>query len=588
MEVTGTIRLEVDKLAQAGYREPYLLYAMGLRLRTLDYDTFQTDCLLDGGDDKKVDFFHLDLDTGVGTVAQSYASEDWNRMAAPSNKASDLNTALNWLLESELDEIPRDDVRAAATELRDGLQSGEIGRLDVFYVHNLPASDNVEAELGTAQRAGQRLLEQYSKEGAPPPECSVREASIEIVDEWRRSQHEAVSIEDQITLKSLVVPQKIETPEWRAALVTLPASVLVNLRLQYGDALFSANVRDYLGSRQSSRNINRQIERTVENQPANFWVFNNGITVLTRDFNLDRRSVNLQGIAIINGAQTTGSLAEAAARGKVNLDTAHVMVRIIKCNDPSLVDDVIRYNNTQNPIKAWELRVIDPVQRKLTQEFETLGITYQTRRGQSRRRGSDVIYEKLGPYLAAFYGDPGAAHRNKADLFENEGRYRQLFAEDTHVKNLLFIYRLGNAVSLAKTGLKQKVVANQATDDERTTYDYFRYGAFQFVVIYVCARVLGLWLEALDTRYLRRVSLQDKTLLDQAKSEEILRRVVEAVLIPIRQYVQDGQRDAYQAFRLQSGVDALANHARTLVQAVEQMQPDNYQQIKAQLVLADT
>jgi HJR/Mrr/RecB family endonuclease len=50
-------------------------------------------------------------------------------------------------------------------------------------------------------------------------------------------------------------------------------------------------------------------------------------------------------------------------------------------HDPTLVDKVIRYNNTQNPIKAWELRVIDPIQRKLTVDFEQVGITYQTRRG---------------------------------------------------------------------------------------------------------------------------------------------------------------------------------------------------------------
>ncbi len=93
------IRSEVEALNEAGHRQPYLLYAMGLRLRTLDYEGLQEDSLLDGGDDKKIDFFSLDLDLGTATVAQSYIAQDWSRAEAPANKASDLNTALNWLLE---------------------------------------------------------------------------------------------------------------------------------------------------------------------------------------------------------------------------------------------------------------------------------------------------------------------------------------------------------------------------------------------------------------------------------------------------------------------------------------------------------
>ncbi len=65
---------------------------------------------------------------------------------------------------------------------------------------------------------------------------------------WKASSHEIAGN----PFSSLVAPQSIETPEWRAALVTVPARQLIELRVRYGDALFSANVRDYLGSRQSN------------------------------------------------------------------------------------------------------------------------------------------------------------------------------------------------------------------------------------------------------------------------------------------------------------------------------------------------
>ncbi len=336
MAERDTLKGEVEAVAEQGFREPYLLYSMGLRLNTLDYETLETDCLVDGREDKKIDFFNLDLENGTATIAQGYFSEDWNKPQPPSNKAADLGVALNWLLESDLTAIPRESIRAAAKELREGLESGEISRLEVFYVHNLTPSSNVDAELGTVKRSAERLLERYSGDHGLPPECMVRQVSRNLVDEWRRSQHDAVSIDDEIVLTSSTPPQLQDTPEWRAITANVPVADIVHLRTKYGDALFSANVRDYLGSRQTSRNINRQIELTVEREPENFWVYNNGITLLTKGFSHDDVTVRIQGIAVINGAQTTGSLAQAAATGKVDLEKAKVLVRIIKCNDPGV------------------------------------------------------------------------------------------------------------------------------------------------------------------------------------------------------------------------------------------------------------
>ncbi|MCV5927107.1 AIPR family protein, partial [Escherichia coli] len=72
--------------------------------------------------------------------------------------------------------------------------------------------------------------------------------------------------------------------------------------------IFSANIRDYLGSRKSDSNINHGIKQTVENDASDFWAFNNGLTVLTHYFSVDGNSVIIQGLSIVNGAQTTGAI----------------------------------------------------------------------------------------------------------------------------------------------------------------------------------------------------------------------------------------------------------------------------------------
>jgi hypothetical protein len=112
----------------------------------MDYYSLRLHNLLGGPDDKRIDFFHMENDTGICTIAQGYFSEDWSRPEPPAAKAADLNTAMAWLLESGITRIPRPEVRACAEQLRDGLQTEEVLRVEIFCVHNLQRSVNVDAE----------------------------------------------------------------------------------------------------------------------------------------------------------------------------------------------------------------------------------------------------------------------------------------------------------------------------------------------------------------------------------------------------------------------------------------------------------
>ena len=120
MEIDETIRKTADELSTLG-RDGFLLYAMGLKFKTTDYEKLFRDHFTDGRNDKKIDFFYLDRDAGTVTIAQSYKSPDWNKPQPPSNKASDLNTGINWLLDSDIDKIPEDSIKAQAIDLRDAL-----------------------------------------------------------------------------------------------------------------------------------------------------------------------------------------------------------------------------------------------------------------------------------------------------------------------------------------------------------------------------------------------------------------------------------------------------------------------------------
>ena len=93
-----------------------------------------SDAFVDGRDDKKNDFVYIDQEKGVAVVIQAYYTRA-SKQIAPSNKASDLNTALLWLLSAKEKDLP-EGIKEHALRLRAGINSNCITKLHVWYVHN--------------------------------------------------------------------------------------------------------------------------------------------------------------------------------------------------------------------------------------------------------------------------------------------------------------------------------------------------------------------------------------------------------------------------------------------------------------------
>ena len=58
---------------------------------------------------------------------------------------------------------------------------------------------------------------------------------------------------------------ELHTEAWQAYVTAVPARTLYRLYRKHKTKLFSANVRDYLGSRQSDANINNGIKKNCTN-----------------------------------------------------------------------------------------------------------------------------------------------------------------------------------------------------------------------------------------------------------------------------------------------------------------------------------
>lgn len=431
-----------------GHDEAYLCLAIALFIEEPDVDLLASEGLTEGGNDKKIDFIYHDPNSKRLVFAQGYMAKK-AKDEAPSNKASDLNTACAWLLSGDLSLVP-EKLREIIAEFRAAIEAGEIETIDLLYVHNLPESVNVSRELHTAES---HLRNSLSDDRITIRSHELGKTKIEHLFTAQDSHIEV--IDDIVFPGNIGITQTGDN--WTAGVATVEASWLHSLYEKYGDKLYSANYRGFLGA-DGRKRVNSGIRETAEKEPKDFWAFNNGITVLTLSIG-DKKAGKrlLRGISIINGAQTSGTIG-SIDKTKTPIDDVKLLCRVIECSDQPTIDKIVRFNNTQNVITTWDRFSNDADQKRLSEEFAELGYAYNRKRGFNAL-GDQIGIEQVLQPLLAFHGRPRDAVRGKAQLFVQSHLYRSAF-ENKKARHILFVYALARAIDNKRLELKEKSSKN--------------------------------------------------------------------------------------------------------------------------------
>lgn len=463
------------------------LFALALHFSLDDVHSVAAESVTDGSDDKKCDLIFIDREEGIAVVAQCYTSEK-DKRSAPANKASDLNTAVAWLLQRDIERLP-ERLQSAASEMRAAIREGAIQRFEAWYVHNLPESANVADELATVEATAKNLIDTLEPKSRVA--VSASEIGRSVLESWYAETLSPILVNDELKI-DVDSGFKISTRAWQAYVTAVPAKVLHRLYQKHKTRLFSANVRDYLGSRKSDANINNGIKKTAQSNPEDFWVYNNGITVLTHHFEeiviRGRKQLHVRGVSIVNGAQTTGALGSLAKAPDAN---AFVPARFVQTNDPDLVYNIIQFNNSQNKVTASDFRSTDRIQKRLRDEVSAIpNAKYEG----GRRGGHRDIIERnknlmpsytVGQALAAFHQDPLTAYNQKSDIWVSDKTYARFFNDDTTGPHLVFCYSLLRAVEESKRRLIAESKKNDggmtAQDTQLLSYYRHRGSTYLFV-----------------------------------------------------------------------------------------------------------
>lgn len=254
-------------------------------------------------------------------------------------------------------------------------------------------------------------------------------------------------INNKITIKFL---NHLTVEEKNAYIFILSAKEIYNLYEKFGTRLFLKNVRNPL-----LVDENKQMEQSASQEPQHFFSYNNGLTGITNyihDFYDHAQQVSLEGLQIINGAQTVKSIYNAYSTAtksqRLKMDKyIKISLKVIKADDTAYQTNIIRYTNTQSKIIPRDYHSNDEIQKKIYYDLlRDTDIIYERKRGEfteKSKKSLNVVsnLDMAQCYIAFYMQDPYLAKTAKKDIFDDSNKiYDTIFTNSMDYRDLVNSY----------------------------------------------------------------------------------------------------------------------------------------------------
>jgi hypothetical protein len=237
---------------------------------------------------------------------------------------------------------------------------------------------------------------------------------------------------------------ELKSGEYRSFIMALDARQIIGAYEELGrDALFSLNIRNFIGNTAT----NKEIVVTARDHAENFFLFNNGISCVCTKLEIHEDKIEVVGLQVINGAQTVKALVNA---GKTRMNKSdpwsnyipQVLVRITEIpggygKSGKIREQVTQFNNTQNTVKISDFRSNDKVQEFLKEQFKQIArhgrhVSYVPKRTDLVPKNAEVVrLEEFAKSVYAFLVDPISFSGATSFLFNDDssGGYNKIFGD---------------------------------------------------------------------------------------------------------------------------------------------------------------
>jgi hypothetical protein len=335
-----------------------------------------------------------------------------------------LGTSINVIVDEKAGPFPmnervaefRDCVRAVYRE-PSRFSHGREPRLSVWYASLgvfRPSRHRAKIDKARADLLSSKYFSRVTVEGAG-------------AHQLRELHHRAKSLESA----TFTMANRVELPQAPGVKQTLfgvmPAReivdrILLNERGQRRRFLFQDNLRDFYGVEGPAAKINEQIAGTLDDSAARqrFAVLNNGITIVTRSLVKAGPKLHVKDPQVVNGCQTCNVL--LTKRDQLT-DDVLVGVRIVECDDDSVVRAIVTATNTQNMLSTDDIQSPQPFQRHLEDFFRSQPGEPRLLYGSGAARSYIVTRRHLTQaYAAMWFGVPHAVTRYQSLVRDYAGR----------------------------------------------------------------------------------------------------------------------------------------------------------------------
>ena len=372
---------------------------------------------------------------------------------------------------------------------RDG---GAQNRLELFFAStsSLPEAETAaisgaEATLATAAPLSSR--------GA----IGVRCEAISLHSNYLRD-HTDRSVEVPLTLR---VPDVEAGASFVIGAASLPDlyDLLKQFRARRGDLdpLYEKNVRVFLGRTGS---INKGISRTLRQEPENFGLYNNGLTIVSRSIvPQGKGTFLLTDPSVVNGCQTTRTLWDTLSEKlreppasdvegrelwqdwRNRLESGRVVVKIVRvapgeiAEDDERLENITRFTNAQNAVKGKDFIALDRDFRRWKRELAMRGVFLEILRNEgaaqtarqkpktytgTRYRAVAKAFELFKVYGAGWMNEPGDAWNKNAAFVPKGPIFKAITAPENSFggDDLLAALQLQGAAEAQKFGKSGKSV----------------------------------------------------------------------------------------------------------------------------------
>lgn len=236
------------------------------------------------------------------------------------------------------------------------------------------------------------------------------------------------------------LPAGVEAGTYDGYLCVLPGAALANIYERYGSRLLEGNVRAFLST---TVKVNRGIQQTLQREPRMFFAFNNGISATASRIDLvetaqGTRIRSAADFQIVNGGQTTASIAHARRKGTSDLAGVFVQMKLSVVSEEDsgqLIPFISRYSNSQNKVSDADFfsnhefhRQIEKISRRLRapaqagSQVETFWF-YERARGQYAVEGALLTASQKRRFDLE---NPRSQIITKTDLAKVENSWRKL------------------------------------------------------------------------------------------------------------------------------------------------------------------